>query len=256
MAKAVLGWNNLAVLGVVSATSQQPALPATSLQQAHLAVKWRSTSLATQNIDLDNGSAKTMGLIGLFGSNLTSAATWTITMGTTQGASGVYSSGSIAASVVAGYGQAIHLLPADLSARWCRIALVDAANPDGFMEAGALFVGPSFRPQRNFSYGRALGFVDPSVRSKSKGGQLYSDLRDRYRAQEFEFEGLTEAELFNEALEMDRQRGVADSILFCPDDAGTFRTRTAIWGTIADATPGVHTALPVYGKRYRIEERL
>jgi hypothetical protein len=257
MAKGVLGWNNRAVTATLAVTSAQPALPASYLVDAHLFTKWRSTGVGGQNIDLDFGSSLPVGLIGLIGHNLTAAATWRITMdNASQSGSGVHDSTSIAIGFVSGFPQAIYLLNADVSARFVRIAIADAANPAGYMEAGALFVGPTFRPGNNFSFGRAFGWVDPSVRSKSKGGQLYVDLRPRYRTQEFEFKGLSQAEIFNEALEMDRQRGVADNVLFVPDYNSSFLAREALWGPIVDATPAVHVLPTNYSKRYRMEERL
>lgn len=257
MAKAVLGWLNRALTATLAATSEQAALPVENLINDHLAVKWRAQGAANQDIDLDFGSPLSIGAVGLFGTNLTAAATWRITMSTaSQSGTDIHDSGTIPAAVVAGYGQAVHVLVADTSARYLRIRLDDAGNPDGYVEAGLLFAGPLFRPQRNFSYGRAHGLVDPSVRSKSKGGQLYVDLRDKYRVQEFELRGLTEAEVHSDALEMDRILGVSGNLLFVPDYESAFKNYDAIFGPISDATPPVHTRKPVFAKRYRIEERL
>lgn len=256
MANGAIGYINRVMTATLVASSQQASLPATNLQSPHMAIKWRSATHTGVTLDVDAGSSVPWRAIGLFASNFTPTATWTIALGATQGSSGVYSSGSINQNQVAGYGQAIHVLSAPLSARWLRLTLGDAALSGlGYFEIGGIFAGPLFQPARNFQYGRTAGWIDPSIKSRSKGGQIFADIKPKFRVQDFQFAYLSEQEAFD-AEDIDQAAGTVNNVLFIPDPAGAFLTRDCIFGTIEDASGRTHSAHPIFGKRYRIQERL
>ncbi|MDB5415299.1 MAG: hypothetical protein JWR10_3634 [Rubritepida sp.] len=68
--------------------------------------------------------------------NLTMAATIRVRVG-------AYDSGVVAAGVAFGIGQALHVLPATVSAVTLQIDIADPTNPDGFLNVPLVFAGPA-----------------------------------------------------------------------------------------------------------------
>lgn len=257
MAKGAIGYPNRLLTATLTPSSQQAAMPASNLISPHTAIKWRTTSHTGGQLDIDFGSAQAVRAVGIFGTDFTSSATWRLRFSATAiGNSELGDSTTINQNVASGYGQAVFVLSAAVNARYIRANFDDTGlSGQGFFTIGSMFAGPLFQPQRNFRYGRQRGFVDPSIRTRSKGGNLFTDKRPKYRAQDFEFPGLTEQESYD-AEDIDRQAGLSENLLWLPNPGGAFQPREAIWGTIEDASPATHSAFPIWLKRYRVMERL
>jgi hypothetical protein len=258
MSNAALSWiNRIADPATsLSASSEVVSLPVANLADDHLAVKWRGNGVTAAYVDADFGSALPVGVVGVFGSNFTGTATWRILLSAVAaGAGELLDTGVMAMNVAAGYGQAVHMLAAEISARYLRLEFDDPGLASlGYFEIGAAWAGPVWQPARNYAYEASAGWVDPSARTKSRGGQVYVDRRAAYRVAELQFRGLTRAELFNSAFEIDRV-GIASNVLLVPDPDGSYLNREAILGTVAEVTPATRTAHDVFAKTWRIEER-
>lgn len=258
MANGGLSWVNHALGATITATSEVSTLPLSNLQDDHVAVAYRSVDASDLTIDFDLGSALIIAVVGLFGCNLTAAATWRIMISAVSaGATDLYDGGAVAANVATGYGQMVQVLPAPVTGRYVRIVLSDAGVASaGYFQIGAAWIGDLWQPAKNFSYGQQFGRVDPSVKSKSRGGQLYIDVRDQYRTHQFSMDFLTEAEIFDETLELERVAGTGSNILWIPDPGGIYQNRQAIFGTLTDLSPAANPYFAVFSKAYQIEERL
>ena len=134
--------------------------------------------------------------------NLTTAATYRITAGTTVGGTDIYDSttlpvwpavylpedleweddnwweGQITAAEAEGYPIALeHDVGGNIRARYWRIAFADPTNPAGYVELARLWMGPLWSPQRNLSYGAGLTWEARSIAEYSLGGVLFSEPR-------------------------------------------------------------------------------
>ena len=141
MANIVLGHSDRVAGGTVTASTELPTLPAINLQQPFLTPnRWRSSANAA-TIDVDFGVSYTIGVLGLFGSNLTAAATFRLRLSANSNmTSPTYDTGvsQINAGVDPTYGHLIHVLPTSQAGRYLRLELTDSSL--SYIEAGRLFV--------------------------------------------------------------------------------------------------------------------
>jgi len=261
MSNAQLGWINYFVNGTVSGGG----LPPTGFAASNLAgpvayPPWRSANgqLTAVAIDIDAGSAVSWGAVALFRTNFTTGAQIRVKLGTTQGDNSVYDSGSmVSAGIVAGYGQFIFLIPAATgTARWMRLLITDAANPDNYLLGGLGFAGPLATPSRNFSYGQSHTWQDDSKMNVTKGGQKYAVQSPQYRKQAFTLANLTETDAWTIAAELARYCGIQKNVLFVPDPGGSHMMQQSVFGSLAQTGPQTRTAHGRYSIDYEIDERL
>ncbi len=171
---------------------------------------------------------------------------------------GVFSwGGFLSSSVAADYPISSYaVLDDDVVARYLRINIVDSSNTDGYIQAGRLICGPSYRPSTNYGFGAQFEFVDESRVVKSRGGQTFVDEVERFRRARFELINLPEAEIFGNVFNnIDRQRGISKDILIIPqpDDVSTWITQN-IYGRLISTQPIVNRTLEYYGRVIEIEE--
>jgi hypothetical protein len=82
--------------------------------------------------------------VSLNRSNLTTGATIRVWVGSAASltTTPTYDSGTVSAGVAVGIGQALHVMPAAVSAQAMRIDISDAANPDGYLNIPLAYAGP------------------------------------------------------------------------------------------------------------------
>jgi hypothetical protein len=113
---------------------------------------------------------------------------------------------------------AFHILPMPVAARFWRIRVIDTGNEDGHVDIGRAFIGPSWSPIYNMSFGASTGYEDPTVVDVAMGGAEYFDQRDPYRVMRFSLELLkTGDEGFAKVLEITRRAGTSGEVLVIPD---------------------------------------
>ncbi|SLN50422.1 hypothetical protein OCH7691_02223 [Oceanibacterium hippocampi] len=155
----------------------------------------------------------------------------------------------------AGYGALYQVFAADQTYRYWKIAVADAAPLAGYFDIGRIVLGPAWKPARNPSWGAQWTWADESRRTRSRGGQSYTDIGARYRVVEFELGYLDETEAFGPAFEIDRVAGLSGDVLAIADEDASLLARRAVWGQIEQATPLVLQRAGKVVKRYRITER-
>lgn len=257
MARCVVGYANAVDRGAVTAGSELGTLPAVMLQEEHVAHVWRTASGVTSTrITCDFGAPATIGATALMNCNLSAAGTKRVRLSNSDptGATGeIYSIATTAAGVDPDYGYLVHVFPTPVTGRYLRIDLADATLP--FVEAGRWFAGTAFRPEINYRYGWALGYADPSARSRTLGGQTWINARQGWRVGEFEIP-LSAAEREQHALPLQRQHGVRSDILFVRDPLSPNLGRETLWGLIEAPVPLPNPAFGRFSLRLSIEERL
>lgn len=76
-----------------------------------------------------------------------------------------------------------------------KIHFVDAENPDGYLEIGRMFLGPLFRPTRNFVSDFIMRpFSDPSSKEDSMGQVTHSDEKQKFSQIQLDFQGVEPSE--------------------------------------------------------------
>lgn len=216
--------------------------PVTNIATWPLADTARSTDLSTSStkITIDWGSAKTAQLLTFPRHNLSSTATIRWKRGTTAGASDVADSGTLSVwlftpRVFRGdVYEVIVLQSADTSARYETIEIVDASNPDGYVDIGRAFIGSLFVPAVWQSYGARDGHEDISVIKQSKGGADWRDRQRRRRTTSFVLDMLTLAEgaMLHE---MEQEEGLTEEVVYLPyiDDSAEMQ-RYAFTGLLKE----------------------
>lgn len=236
MSTTYLSWVNLLDAAVLSTDSAVATLPVSNLQHPHLPKKWYSLAGVTSAYVLvDLGAAAAVDLVGLFGSNLTAAATLRIRASTsdvTAVSGDLYDTGVLAAMASATYGLAIHVLAAAVTARYWRIDISDASLADN-LRIGRAWLGPAWRPTDNRLYPWEIGYDDLSTVGESESGQEFVDVRPRRRVLQFGFEQSSESEMFENAFALDRVAGVTGQVVAALEPGTSLAAHKSMLGRLA-----------------------
>lgn len=266
--------------GTLTVDDEVATLPASNLQDQQIVKIWRNTQTSAQ-IDVDFGQQRIVDFMALIRHNISQTGTirWRLSA-VSDFSTTVYDSGTIDAwPIVEEFGtlpwgvfqwggrlnpevaaeytiSSFDVLTSAVQARYLRIDISDSLNADGYLQAGRLIAGPSYRPSVNYANGVQFEFVDESRITKSRGGQTFVDEVERYRVMRFELINLPENEMFGNVFNsIDRLRGVSKDILVIPQPAksSTWITQN-IYGRIRQTQPITNSALTYYGRMIEVEE--
>ncbi|MCC7268501.1 MAG: hypothetical protein IT546_14355 [Caulobacteraceae bacterium] len=111
-------------------------------------------------------------------------------------------------------------LPTSLNARYLRVEFEDPDNPDGYVQAGRLFIGDGWQPVRNMVYGAQIGWESRTEVQEAISGADYFDVRTPARVVQFGLEAMSEDEAMVYAFDLERRVGVHGECVFLwnPDD--------------------------------------
>lgn len=250
-----IAFENLADLGIITASSQQLLMPTFNLQNGHVQRRWRSLNAPAYCV-LDAGALMSIDTVALFGMTMSDNGTAQIRISTvdSSGSAGdAYDSGVVA--VDAGYGSSISLLPAPVSGRYVRFDLADAGAD--YVEAGRLFVGTRTQFRCNHIYGWQRAWVDRSVRAKTRGGQTQIWNDNHYRTMDLTFDFLSETEMNDVVDVIDRENGLHKDVLLIRNPQSDNLARDSVWGLMTELTPaGTPQIFDVFSKQFKVEERL
>lgn len=279
------GAPNRADEATLAAGSAQATLPVTNLQDRQIVKPWRTTTTAPAStwVTANFGAPQTIGVVALIRHNFSQGSRWRVRLGYDPTFAAVsYNSGwldvwpqfeefgalpwgvfqwggLVPREVVAQINlSAHHLLPGPVVAQHLRIDIEDAANPDGFLQAGRLLAGPAYRPSHDMIYGWSIGFEDPSTVSKSRGGQTWIDVQERFRVLRFTLSNLSESEAFNNVFDyLYRRKGIAGDVLVIPraDRPHQFHNQ-AIYGRLRALEPITNPYFESYETSFELEELL
>jgi hypothetical protein len=243
-----LSLTNVADAATLSAGSWLAGAPLANLQQPLLSLRARSTNddAASTQLRVDLGNTSTVvRFLAVARHNLSTAATYRVTAGTTAGASDVYDSGTldvwpavydqldleweddnfwdcqITAADADGYPISwTHDCASNIRARYWTIYFIDTSNPANYVELARLWMGPLWSPQVGVAVGDAFSWEPRSVPEYSLGGVAYFDVRAPARVLRFRLPMLSDAEAFGVVLDSQRRVGVHGQIWVIqdPDD--------------------------------------
>lgn len=262
-------------------TAELPAANLADRQPSRVARTLTADPGATR-ADLDFGSARPVRFVALVRHNLTQAGRWRLRLAADPGFSesihdsgwaaiwpavtpfgvGVWGEfhwgGRLSAEEAATYGiAAIHVLPVPVIARYLRLELSDPDHPDGYLQAGRLVAGPAWQPRVNLQYGWSIEQVDESRTVRSRGGQSYVDVQPKFRRLRFAFDYLERDEVFGQAYEIERLKGVGGDLMVMvdPDDV-QHRHRHTVYGVLAETAPIANPTPGRFAKTFTVDELL
>jgi hypothetical protein len=193
---------------------------------------WRATGDAAEYITWDFGEAIEVTAVVLLAHNLSAAATLRVRLAASAAdvtASPAVDTGAVSAWPASGKpddpGESPFslVMPVNATAyRYGRIDIVDAANPDGYVEAGRLYAGPAFVPLINVDINPSIGLISPDEAGRTAFGQAYGDNRGpAARVMQVPMSAIDEDELNDELFELQRYCGLAKDFAFCLDPGAT-----------------------------------
>jgi hypothetical protein len=138
--------DNLLATAAVSSSGTLSGYPADNIKALPISQPVRLEGISAKWIEFDFGSAKTFNFIILINHNLSSAATATLTTGSSPAPGG--NSTTIPWRKYDMFaGTPSHTF------RYARISFTDSSNPDGFIQVGFTMLGVINIPSFNFAYG-------------------------------------------------------------------------------------------------------
>lgn len=252
----ILAWLNKWDAASLVVGSEIATLPGTNVQRPHLSRRWHTNAVNSSHQVGDMGAATLCSILGVFGSNLTAAATYRVRASNVDPAavaSLLLDTGTLAAGVKTGYG-AIYKTFTPTTARYWRVDVTDASLVN--LQVGRIFVGPHWSHAQTLLYGWGVTPSDPSSVRKSRGGQSYPDPLPKFRALEFALDFLTESEAFTNPFAMARDNGVVRDILAIPYEGSSFLSEQAVWGLAQVHEPVQQRYSQIWRTKIRVEERL
>lgn len=198
----VIGYGNLIDTATLAGTWTNTA----NLKNRYLAQK--ASAGAGAYLDIDLGSAKSIGLVALIAKTITSG-TVTITAGSSQGAT-TFNSGAL--SVYSGIDFA-HTFAA-VSHRWWRIAVSASGT------VGRIFIGPRYLPEANIDWNASIQIESRTQTSESLGGQEYFDARASRRVWRARFSWLNDSEAY-QWLAVQQAQDVSGEVYLIEEDTDT-----------------------------------
>ncbi len=264
----MLGFGNLIDAATLSGGSWVGSLPLNNLKARALAKVARSASLsfAHTQFTIDHGVSKPVRIIGLVNHSMQLSAQFRVVGGSDPGFSTglLYDSGwlDVWPAVYATlslewpsnnfwggrYTDAERtgvtptrglILPSTVSARYWRVEIKDAANSDGFVQIGRVFMGASWQTQVNALYGAtSIAWETTTEIQAAISGAEYFDRRTPYRVARFSTEYMSETEGMAYAFEIQRQMGLDGEVFFVhdPDDVANALRRQFL-GRLRELSP-------------------
>lgn len=255
----LLGWINRADDALLTTDSELASLPASNVQQVHVAQKWHTAAgVKSAYIVFDMQSSVACQLLGILGANLTASAT--VRLRASDADSGATSSllldtGSLAATAKTGYGQSYHDFT-DTTARYWRLDIADATLADN-LQIGRVFLGPRWAPSSNQEYGWSVQVRDPSLVDRAYAGQKYVNTKPQMRVLQFGLNWMDEAEMYGNAFALARAAGIVGDVLAVHDNLGSaYIAEQSVWGALVDVQPLVHENARIFRTKFTIEETL
>lgn len=245
--------------------------PASNLQKMQPTDIWRYNSTSAA-IEIDLGSAQSIGLVALGYHNLSSSGTIRVRADSSQGGLTSfpdYDSGNLTAiSFLDGYspGQAdgliydrnhfiLNLTSTSVTEQWWRLDLSDASNEDGFLQAGRLYISPAFHPTRALRFSWGVSWMDGQNRTLGRGGQIYPRQRETRRQLTGDIAWDSAEDSWDQLFQLQRLRGTTQDIMVVTDESRTKRLQDwSVIGLFSEIEPIINPGPNLYETSIVIDE--
>lgn len=134
-------------------------------------------------------------------------------------------------------------------ARFAALHLFNPGHATGYLQAGALFLGPYTQPTRNIENGLRVVPVSRSRVARTPGGHLIGMRRRQGKRFEFSIGYLDRDEAFGTFFELQRAKDLLDPFIVMLDPSDSINAaRWSMYGTLAELAPVEH----IVGRYHRI----
>lgn len=167
-------------------------------------------------------------------------------------------SGKYGADELAGsYHTMTAILPAAVTQRYWRLEFDDTGNPDGYIQAGRVFIGPAWQPTINPSYGMSTAWETKTDVQPALGGAEYYGRRTPYRTTRFSLDWMSEDEGMSQAFDIDRRAGIDKEVFWVHDPDDTVHAnRRQYLGRFRALSPIEYPYHNITKKAFEIKESL
>lgn len=153
-----------------------------------------------------------------------------------------------------GYG--VVWMPDAKAVRKLEIFINDPDNPDGYVEAGRLIVGPWWSPKYNFDFNHSISFQDATQNKRTEAGDLRGEEGAKWRRVEFAVSNM-DAEDRAGLLQIIRRHGLSKPVFVSlfPENGDTLLEQSyQLWGKFAETSKLSQPNYDVYAAPLAIEE--
>ncbi len=239
----LLGWPNRVPGGTVTASAEVVGLGAGNLQndQGSPDQAWQTPAGTTEAwLRLDAGYTGYWRAFGLFRCNLGLQAQvrWRVWQGADYADAALeYDSGYVEAGIVFGFGQSVHVAPADAVGRTMQLDVFDPLNPDGFLNVPLLYAGPAWQPRRNYGFASTMGRVSAATKTVTRAGAAH--VRPDWQARQWDIAlaGVAASEIWPRAMSLDEHARRGNNVLFVPDPLSPDVNRASVFGLFEPSAP-------------------
>jgi hypothetical protein len=216
-----------------------------------------NASITSAYAVLDAGAGALWGALGVFRTNLTASATlrWRLGDDATF-ATATEDSGTLSSTLASGYAQSLYIPAAEVTARYMRLDVADATNPEGRLVIPLAFGGPVWQPAHQWSPDSAEDLQRETVTVTTRGGQEWIEQRWRRRRRIVTLPLLARADRWTELHALERAAADGGNILVVPSPTNDL-LREPIFGPVAfDGVGYAGTGHRFRATRFTIAERL
>jgi len=165
---------------IIAVSSENAQYPAEETQEDSPQSKWRSASApsAGVTIDCDFGAAAEYDFIGILGHNFQPTATIQM-IGADNDA---FTTNPVTDTLTYIGNNIWQALGTARTKRYCRLYVVDVANPAGYISVGSIIVGKAQALDRDYAPGNEKGYINETVMEEVPSGVEYITQRRESRA--------------------------------------------------------------------------
>ncbi|TWB22133.1 hypothetical protein FBZ89_104383 [Nitrospirillum amazonense] len=140
--------------------------------------------------------------------------------------------------------------------RYIKVTVFENDTTAGGWQCGRFLAGVPFTPPINMSAGSSVTVVDPSSRSRTRGGRRIVSRRPRYRQFKIVLANQSKAAAMTTYHDFMVRRGVAGDMLVIwdPDDAAPVRNRLTLYCALTDTAEMAANENGTWGLTLQVEE--
>lgn len=274
--RTALALPNRAYEAVFSGGSWAPSMPAGHAGMKEMALRARSTNAASTStvLLLDLGAARALRFFGLYRHNLSSAATWAVSIGTTSGGADVYAGSALTAwPMEASQGTLATLgmeqdswrtaedwispivLPAYYTGRYVKVEIFDTGNAAGYVQT-RVWASGGLIPARAPALGLEHSRTPLSGQTRADGGAKWFSRRRAPRTARLVIDQVVAADAVV-MREIERICDTTDDLLYLSDidDLATCQ-RDSFVGNLSRLSGLQYPYTTDHRKGFEIEQRV
>ncbi len=232
-----------------SSTAASASMSVEKLQTIQPTERWRTTTPAAAFFEMDFGTDFSVDSVLMLYTNATSSAQIKVSMAADPddlASSPDFTTGFVShwpewdnngtptKVAIAGWDRNHALVNfAETTKRYLRVDVNDTGNPDGYYEAGRLYISAIYQPTINIAYGSALPWpMEKKLKMESVGGAIHPVARPRINNLRCTFQFKFEDEVMEELYELARIRGSSKDMVYCHDPTSKWLHHGMLYGTM------------------------